>query len=199
MDYVPANVVDAMRGSHDLGVFIRIDSDPALHVWLGVEDKPAGIDSIDPDGTVYLGGGQLIGVPALEVLVNGKSDNVEFFMSGIDPATGGRMLDEMPAIRGKTVQVGITTLDPYFQPMSAIIPLWSGVASHPSESSPVVKTGQNRSLRLALSVVAGENARSRTSKSVWSHAQQIADFPTDDFCKNMQRLARGVQAVWPNN
>jgi hypothetical protein len=187
-----------MRGSHLLGVFVRVDSDPALHVWLGDFDIPVGIDSIDEDGTEYLGGGRLIGVPSLEVLVNGKSDNVEFFMSGVDPASGNAAINQLPDLRGKAIHVGITTLDDYFQPMSKIIPLWMGVASHLSESSPAVKTGENRSLRLALAAVGGENARSRSTLSVWSHAQQVAKYPTDNFFKNMQRLARGVQAVWPN-
>ncbi len=76
-----------MRGSHQLGLFLRIDTDPGLHIYFGVNDIPLGFDSIDPDGTVYLGGGRLIGIPSLEILVNGTSAAVDFTISGIDPAT----------------------------------------------------------------------------------------------------------------
>ncbi|MDX0424527.1 hypothetical protein GOC88_16855 [Sinorhizobium medicae] len=197
MDWVPANVINAMRGSHQLGLFLRIDTDPGLHIYFGVNDIPLGFDSIDPDGTVYLGGGRLIGIPSLEILVNGTSDAVDFTISGIDPATGSMMLDSIPPVRGKAVQLGLTTLDEYFQPMSKIIPIWSGIASHPKEARPPIREGETATLALSLAVVAGENTRSRPARALWSDAMQKAISPTDDFCKQVARLARGVQPVWP--
>lgn len=198
MSFVPDNVVAEMRGSHQLGIFLRIDTDPALHLWFGVNDIPAGFDSIDPDGTVYLGGGRLIGVPTLEVLVNGTADSVDFTVSGVDPATGAKMLDSIPTVRGAAVQMGLTTLDQYFQPMSSIIPIWTGTASHVGESSQAAQGESSPQLTLSLSVVTGEATRSRPSRTLWSDAMQKAISPTDEFCAQVQRLARGVQPVWPN-
>ncbi len=198
IEYVPATVVEALRGSNQLGLYLRIDTDPALHLWFGVNDVPIGFDGIDPDGTVYLGGGRLVGIPSLEILVNGTSDAVDFSVSGIDPATGTRMLDSIPDVRGKLVQLGITTLDDYFQPMTKIIPLWTGVASHPKEGRSPVKAGETATLTLSLSVVAGENTRSRAAKVLWSDAMQKSQYPTDKFCDGTARLARGVQPAWPN-
>lgn len=198
VEYVPAAVVEAMRGSHQLGLFLRVDTEPALHLWFGINDVPIGFDGIDPDGTVYLGGGRLVGIPSLEILVNGTSDAVEFFVSGIDPATGSKMLDSIPPVRGKLVQVGLTTLDNYFQPMTKIIPIWTGIASHPKEGRPAIKEGETATLTLALSVVSGENTRSRPSRALWSDAMQKAISPTDNFCKQTAGLARGTQPVWPN-
>jgi hypothetical protein len=73
-----------MRGSHTLGIFLQIDCDPALRVWMGVNDIPVGFDSITGNGIVFLGGGRLLNVPTLEVLVNGQADSVEFGLSGVD-------------------------------------------------------------------------------------------------------------------
>lgn len=198
MDWIPPNIIDAMRGSHQLGIFLRIDTDPALHLWFGVNDIPAGFDSIDPDGTVYLGGGRLIGVPQLEILVNGTADSVDFTVSGVDPTTGAKMLDSLPAVRSAAVQMGLTTLDDYFQPMGAVIPIWTGTASHVGETSDAAQGESSPTLTLSLSVVTGEATRSRPSRTLWSDAMQKALSPTDDFCKQVQRLARGVQPVWPN-
>ncbi|MCV9965714.1 hypothetical protein OIU34_27980 [Pararhizobium sp. BT-229] len=198
MGWVPDNVIAALRQSHQLGLFLRIDTDPALHMYFGVNDIPLGFDSIDPDGTVYLGGGRLQGVPTLEVLVNGTSDSVEFSISGIDPATGAKMIDSLPAVRGCAVQMGLTTLDDYFQPMSAIIPIWNGSASHIGETGSVAQGTASATLTLSLAVVAGENTRSRAARSVWSSAHQKALSPTDRFCDATARLARGVSPVWPN-
>lgn len=198
MAWIPDNVIEAFRGSHQLGLFLRIDTDPALHIWFGVNDIPAGFDSIDPDGTVYLGGGRLLGVPTLEVLVNGTADSVEFTLSGIDPASASRTLDSLPSVRGAAVQMGLTTLDDYYQPMSAIVPVWSGTASHVSESSQAVQSGQSVTLTLSLAVVSGEATRSRAARSLWSAPHQKAISPSDRFCDGTARLARGVQPAWPN-
>lgn len=196
MGWVPDNVVAELQGSHQLGIFLRVDSDPALHMWFGVNDIPANFDSIDPSGTVYLGGGRLQGVPTLEVLVNGTSDSVEFTLSGIDPSTAAKTLESIPQIRGADVNIGITTLDQYFQPMSAIIPIWEGVASHIGEASPAVPSGQSVSITLSLVVVSGEATRSRPARSFWSSAHQKAISSTDKFCDETSRLARGVAPTW---
>lgn len=196
MGWVPDNVIAELSGSHQLGIFLRIDTDPALHMWFGVNDIPANFDSIDPSGTVYLGGGKLIGIPTLEVLVNGTADSIEFTLAGVNPSDAAKVLDSIPAVRGASVHIGITTLDQYFQPMSAIIPIWEGTASHVGESSPAVQSGQSPSLTLSLAVVSGEATRSRPARTLWSSAHQKALSPTDKFCDETSRLARGVAPTW---
>jgi len=209
LDYVPPAVIASMSTSHQLGIFLQMDTDPAMHVWMGVNDIPAGFDSVDPDGTVYLGAGRLINVPALEVLVNGQSGSVEFGIAGIDPVTAAQVIATMPPVRGKTVRIGLTTLDDYYQPTASLISVWSGTASHPSEASPAVGEGENPTTTLSLAVVSGNNTRSRPSSSLWSPAHQTAVweafFPTpaeqaanprDRFCDQTPRLGRGVAPVW---
>jgi hypothetical protein len=197
-EYVSAAQIDAMRGSHPLGIFMRMDCDPALHVWMGINDIPAGIDSMDEDGTVYLGGGRLLNVPTLEILINGQSDDVEFGISGVDPATAQKVVDEMPDVRGSDVHIGITPLDKYYQPVGSIVPLWLGTASHTRESMPPVTGTDARTMTLGLAVVSGNNTRSRPSLSMWSAPHQKALYPTDRFCDNVARIARGVAPAWPN-
>jgi hypothetical protein len=196
MNFVPENIIEEMRGSHTLGIFMHVATEPPLHVWFGAEDIPANFDSIDDDGAVYLGGGILNGMPTLEVLLNGASDAVDFSLSGIDPDTGRAMIESLPPVRGKQVTIGLTTLDEYFQPMSAIIPFWQGRASHTVEESLPVKSGQSPTLTLSLSVMAGDAARSRPSRSLWSQPHQEAISPTDKFCNETSRLASGVQPAW---
>lgn len=196
MGYFPDEIVEEMRGSHLLGIFLHVATDPPLHIWFGVEDVLAGIESIDDVGTTYMGGGELIGVPTLEVLVNGAADRVEFTLSGVDPKTGARMIDSLPPVRGADVYMGLTTLDHVYQPMSAIIPVWSGVASHTGESSPPIPSDESPTLTLSLAVVTGETARSRPSRSIWSPTHQKAISPTDKFCDETARLARGVDPTW---
>lgn len=198
MDWVPSNVVEALASSHQLGIFVHIATSPPLRVWFGVEDIPITIESVDEAGAFYQGGGRLLGLPTLEVLVNGTADAVELAISGIDPATGAQLIASIPPVRGADVYVGITTLNDYYQPMSKIVPLWRGTASHPTESSPTVTGQQNRTTTLGLAVASGGETRSRSSRSLWSSAHQKAISPTDLFCDNTSRMARGVQPIWPN-
>jgi hypothetical protein len=197
-EYVPSEVIETMASSHLLGIFLRLDTNPALHIWMGVNDIPAGFDSIDEEGTVYLGGGRLLNVPTLEVLVNGQSDSVEFGIAGIDPATAQKVLDEMPPVRGRDIRIGLTTLDDHYQPTASPVAIWGGTASHVTETSEVVKETENATTAISLASVSGNNTRSRASASLWSSAHQKALYPTDLFCDGTSRLARGVAPVWPN-
>lgn len=198
VEYVPQAVLASMAQSHILGIFFRLDTDPGLHIWVGINDIPAGFDSLDEDGTVYLGGGRLLNIPTLEVLVNGQSSSVEFGLSGIDPGTALKVLDSLPDVRGKDLKIGFTTLDQYYQPTTSIIPLWTGTASHPTESSPPVSGEESPTTIVSLAVVSGTNTRSRASQSLWSAPHHRALYPTDAFCDGTARLARGVAPAWPN-
>lgn len=209
--YVPADVVAAMRGSHALGIFFNLDTDPGLHLWTGVNDMPAGIDGVDPDGTVYLGGGQLLNVPTLQILINGKADDVEFGLSGVDPQTAQAIIDELPPVRGKDLRIGLMVLDQYYQPIRDIIQVWTGVASHTSDGMAPVTGVDPRTMTLSLAVVSGSGTRSRPALVTWTPEHQTAlwkqNFPTpeeqaahprDRFCDNVSRLARGVAPPWPD-
>lgn len=197
-DYVSQIIVDEMRRSHRLGIFLHLATATALRIWFGIHSVPAGFESIDGDGTVYQGGGMLIGVPLLEVLVNGASDSVDFTLSGLNPSLSTTTLQSIPPVRGAALHMGLTTLDEYWQPMSRIIPIWRGIASHVSESRPTVQGAVSPTTALSLSVVAGEATRSRPAYTLWSSAQQKMLSQTDLFCDGTSRLARGVQPVWPN-
>jgi len=196
MGYFPDAVVEEMRGSHLLGIFLHVATVPPLHLYFGVEEITAGIESVDEAGTIYQGAGKLIGVPTLEVLVNGTADRVEYTLSGLEPGSGAKFAESIPPVRGADVYMGLTTLDRYYQPMSAIIPVWNGIASHTGESSPPVMGMESPNLTLSLAVVSGETSRSRASRSIWSPTHQKAISPTDKFCDETARLARGVDPTW---
>jgi hypothetical protein len=198
MGWVPANVIEALRGSHQLAIFIRCDLDPPLRLWLGVNDIPAGIDSVDPDtDQVYLGGGRLRDIPNLEISINGVADRVEFQIAGIDPETAARIDPDDYDVRGADFHVGITTLDEDYQPMSSIIPLVCGKASYTSEKSDPVSGSEPATVTMGLSVGFGPVTRSRNAAVLWSDAQHQALYPGDLFCKHTARQARGTSVTWP--
>lgn len=191
-------VIEALRRDHILGIFVRCEFTPKpLCLWFGTNDVELGMESVDEDGTVYLGGGILQGVPELEVLVNGIADRVEFTLAGIDPSSLDRYEIEQYQVRGAPVYVGITCLDDYYQPVAPIQPLWDGRASFVRETMPPVSGEESPTVMLMLSVGSGVTTRARASASIWSAAHQRALYPTDAFCDGTARLARGVAPTWP--
>ncbi|MGN6304824.1 MAG: hypothetical protein ACTHNH_08415 [Mesorhizobium sp.] len=199
MSELPLNVIAALRGSHQLGIFFRLALEPEpLRLWLGVNDIPAGIASVDPTTQeTYLGGGILQDVPMLEAVLNGVADRAEFIISGVDPATMARWnLDDIK-VRGKAFHVGITTLDDYYQPMSPIIPMTTGRASRITEAQPPVTGTDSPTVTLALSVGFGITTRDRTSQALWSSPHHKAAHPGDRFCDGTARMERGAPVTWP--
>lgn len=197
-EYLPADVKSALQGSHQLGIFVSVQTSPALHLWFGVNDIPAQIDGVDPSGTTYLGAGYLNGLPTLETQINGTADNVEFSLSGVDPASGSALIESIPEVRGASFYVALTTLDDYYQPMTDPIPVWMGICSHVGEASQTPTGTENRSMTLSLIVTTGSDKRSRPSYVTWSSAQFKAEHPGDKFCDQTTRLSRGTQPIWPN-
>lgn len=198
MGPLPEEVIEALQGSTNIGIFVYADFDPPLRLWLGVNDVPIGMESVDPDtGQVYKGGGQLQGVPELEVLINGIADRVEFSVSGVDPDYLAQRDPDEFDVRGAAIHVGITALDEYYQPVSQIIPLWDGRASYVRQIMPPVTGTQNPSVTVMLSVGGGVTTRARNAQVLWSAAHQRALYPTDAFCDGTARLARGVAPAWP--
>jgi hypothetical protein len=195
--WIPDDVLEDLAGSHFLAIFMRIDTVPPIRIWAGLNDVPAGIESKDPSGAVYLGAGRLMNVPELDVLINGIADRVMFMLPGIDPTDALKIDFDTLDIRGASVDVGITTLDEYYQPRSRIIPLWPGFASFVTEDSPPPAPGEKRSVTLSLSAGSGVVTRDRNSAVLWSPAHHRALFPTDAFCDGTARLARGVAPAWP--
>lgn len=199
MGYVPDEVIEALRSSHTLGIFMRIDTTPTGRFWMGTSDIPIKFKgtSIEADGGTYIGGGVLGGIPTLEALINDVAERVEFQMSGLTQDQSAIFNANVPEVRGKKVHVGFTVLDTDYKPVSDIIPIWTGSASFFSERSPPVGSTETPLITMALSVASGAVTRSRPSASLWSHAHQQALYPTDDFCKGTARLARGVAPSWP--
>jgi hypothetical protein len=198
MTWYPTAIINQLKaGDVNLGIFFTLKTTPPLNFWLGTADIIAGIDSVTPDGTLFLGGGRLIGVPTLEQLVNGKSDKVIFTISGVDAATGQTVLDTMPDVRYKNLFISITTLDTYFQPVNKPVPLWKGYASHQTKHISSVSGNDARTMSIDLTVVAGNNTRARSAQALWSYSQQLAKHPGDLFCKNTGRIGRGFETTWP--
>jgi hypothetical protein len=180
-------------------VFFRLDTDPPLRLWTGINDIGIGIDVVDEAGSVYLGAGRLLDVPDLEVLINGLADRVDIFLPGVSVEAANRVAAGAPSVQGLAVNIGVATLDDRYQPLTSIIPVWYGLAdlwsmaqtASADPASPPTRT-------LALSVGAGRTGRARARRAAYTPAQQKLLFPTDEFCEFVSRYTSLYEVKWPD-
>lgn len=197
-DYVSASVVTALRSSLNLGVFWRLGSDPALHLWMGVNDVPIGIPSLDAGGTVYIGAGRLLGVPDLEMLVNGIADKVEFGLSGVTAEHLAQVEAGAPPVRGALCTVGFAPLDARYQPVTQIIPLWQGTADYwAMEQQPADDPREGPKRTIMLSVGAGDTSRAIPKLVSFTGPYQRLLSATDAFCDRVSRYVQSYMVSWP--
>ena len=203
MGYISDTAVGYLTDSTNLGVFLRLATSPALHLTLGVNDMPIGIDSIDPGGTVYRGAGVLQNIPELEMLINGISDSVRFTVSGVD-ATFAATLDEAaPPVLGAQIHVGFAPLDANYQPRTDIIPIWLGWADYWSaKQTESVDHREPAISSITLVARSGTHARSKQNLSTYTDQAQklvnpISGQDDDKFCERVARYFQGYIVSWP--
>ena len=199
MGYLPDAVIDALRGSVNLGIFFRLGTTPPLHLWMGTGDCPIGIAALDPAGTVYRGAGRLLGVPDLDLLVNGQGDQIEFGLSGVDADFLETVSNADIEVRGAKVHVGIATLNDRWQPTTSIIPLRTGTADHWSISQEQQTDPTRSSIRsISLSVGVGDTSRAQPRNLTWTDQCQKALHAGDRFCERVSRYVQSLRITWPH-
>ena len=200
MGVIPDATIAAMRGSFNIGLFFRLGTTPALHLWWGVSDIPAVIDNVDIAGTIYQGAGLITEVPdSVEVLLNGASDSVDFTMNGVDPGMVANLAATAPSVVGAVAMLGFAVLDERWQPTTDILVLWNGYAEAWADTLTFpAKTGDRASAAITLITTSGSPARSASSLSTWTDRVQKLISSTDRFCERtpdyyQQRIIR-----WPH-
>lgn len=198
--YVSAANALAFRDDCNLGIFWRLDlqdTDGPLRYWAGLAPVKAGIASIDGTDSVYIGAGQLVNIPELDILINGIAERVEFTLSGISDDATAQLGASPPEVTGALCHVGLAALDARWQPTTDIIPLWQGTADFWSIMQEPAKGVQAAVRTLRLSVASGDTGRSRPRRVSYSDAQQKSSHPTDKICDRVGIYARGYQVAFP--
>jgi hypothetical protein len=205
MVYIDEATSALFRTSGNRGLFFKLESDPALHLWSGFSDVDAGIPSTDlPSGDRYIGAGVFKALPELEAVINGTATSLEFTIDGVLPEYAERVDEEAPDVLGSVLRIGIAALDERWQPVTPIIWLTRGIADYWSMDQRPVKGDRNATRTLSLVVTFGASGRSRPRRASWTPAQQQA-FPVpsgvapDRFCDQVFRYQRGHQVSWPRS
>lgn len=155
---------------------LRIACDPIARVWGGVGwlDIPA--DSVEPEPARYLGGGQLLQIPDLEMLLNGQASRIDITISGVSRKTVSIFKDESKTLYGALVQIGLVWFDDDWQ-IDTVEWLSVYTCGAPTISSKSNQNGRTRSI--SLSIGSDFVDRNIAPLALWTPADQARRSPDD--------------------
>lgn len=169
-------------------VFYIKTPDPAVF-WSGHGPLLLPSDDVVPSPVLIAGAGELVDIPALEQLINGKAQRLEVTLSGVNDTTVALAVDEATTVPGSEVWIGRIEFDANWQ-IAAVEWEWTGEARGLSIGSQ--SNGGNRVRTLTLSVVAGDPSRRRPALAYFTDADQRYDFPDDDAFSNVAGINAGT-------
>jgi hypothetical protein len=167
-----------------------------IRLWTGAGDFVATADAVDTTGGRYLGLGILSGVPALNQLINGVAERLEFTMSGIDELTLNLADAEAATVRRADTYIGMQLFDDDYQRVDGIYWLWHGKADTPKTASEMSEDGiEIRTM--TLSVGSPFVIRRRPGLSYFNGIDQRAISPTDAICDRVTLYTQETTIRWP--
>jgi hypothetical protein len=173
-------------------VFYIDTPDPAVF-WSGHGPLLLPADDLIPSPVLIAGAGELVDIPALEQLINGKAQRLDVTLSGVGETTVSLAADESATLPGSVVQIGRIVFDETWQ-IASVIWEWTGEARGLTVTSQ--SGGGNRVRSLTLSVVAGDPSRRRPALAYFTDADQRFDFPDDEVFSNVAGITAGTTRRW---
>jgi hypothetical protein len=181
-----------MAGYRESYIF-RIETDDPATFWSGDGNLLLPADDVLPADTLVPGAGQLVSIPDLEALINGKAQRLDVTLSGVSADTVALAADEAPQVPGAPVWIGRVRFDAAWQ-IASVEWEWSGEGRKLSVSSQDGDGGRSRSL--ILSVAAGDTRRRRAPVAYFTAADQQREFPTDTFFSHVAGISAGSTRRW---
>lgn len=179
--------------SRDVAIFLRVASTPVLRLWAGRFSFPLDADDVETDGGTYSGAGELLDLPTVDQLINGKANRVTFTLSGVDDTILGLADTEADLVRGARVNLGFCRLDSDLQQDGAVRWVWEGEAD-------VVEcaqtAGPNAVRTVSLSVGTPTTDRRRAGLDTFTPADQFRRSPTDRGLEFVPKYTLGSTKKW---
>jgi hypothetical protein len=168
----------------------RLAVDPVLYLWTGFAPLDTPGDAIDPDGARWIGGSQILDIPALKLLLGGAADRVDFVVSGVDAQTLRLVQDDRAEVQDASVMIGRVSFDGDLQIEAPIAWEWRGVADVLTVESKYAEEGRAR--RITLSVRSGDTRRNNPLPAFFTDADQKRRSADDDIFDHVAQITTGV-------
>jgi hypothetical protein len=199
LDWDDAALAQIEGGGVRPAILVRIATDPLIRLWTGaVSDLAIGADVVETtDGAIYQGMGVLTNVPAVNQLLNGQAERIEFTISGaaITGEIAAIASTEAAAIRGAKVNMGLLAFDSNWQIASPTAWLWEGYADSLGVDRKGDAKNPTRGVKLAVgSLMTG---RRRPAIGYWTDPDQRQRSADDSFFDRVRQYSIQTTKVWP--
>jgi hypothetical protein len=180
-----------------IGVFFRmVQADgQIIRLWLGIGNCRVGINAYDETEATYSGLGQLIDVPAVQQLINGVAERIDFNVSGVSADTLALAGAESDDVKGAVVALGVCLFDGAWQQLGVPKWLFRGRADFVTLNQQSGDGGITRAI--ALSVGSLFTGRRRRGLSYLTDYDQQQRYPGDKFCQRTVLYSNEIEKVWP--
>lgn len=169
---------------------LRIGSDPVCYLWTGFGPLETPADDVDAGGGAWLGAGHLIAIPALQALINGVAQRVNFTLSGVDAETLRLGVEDKDSVKGAEVRLGHVRFDSDWQLIGGIAWEWLGIADALTISSRYGDDSRKRAI--VLMVGSADTMRSNPRFTFWTDSSQRLRSPDDAFCDHVAGINVGI-------
>jgi hypothetical protein len=180
-------------GTVRLGAFLFVESDPPLRLTTGFGDRRLAADAIDTTGGVYLGTGELIGMPAINQLLNGVAQRIELTLSGkyvTSEVVEGVEL-EAGSVRDAAAHLGFVAYDQDWAPLFDVLWLIELTVD-------VVKTMESAtSGSVTLSASSEHMNRRRPRAAFYTGPDQRRLHADDAGCDRVVLYSANTTVRWP--
>jgi len=194
--FIPEDEALTYRGSYSLGIYIRVETDPVLRLWSGLNPIDQTMPPIHDLPETYLPV-RMLAVPDLDMIINQVAARSEITLEGVSVEAADEIAGLDPDVVGCLVNFGFAAHDEHWQPITPIRAMAEGVADFWAMGQPPVAGGQTPTRTISLSVGFGETGRKRARRIAYSDTQQQFRYPGDTFCRDVPRYHRGYVIAWP--
>ncbi len=194
---MPLTVAEALAsGAPRVGIFFRLDFSPEpVRLWLGVGDVETAIDVTDGAGATYSGLGQILGLPALQQLINGAADRVEIGLSGVSDEALAMAAMEAGDVKGTPLLIGLGVFGTDWQLLDSPTWLRRLVVDYLSMNREDGPAGSIRTLSLSCRTIM--TGRRRPGLSYFTDDEQQQRSSGDRFCEHVAKYSQEVVKAWP--
>ena len=184
-----------------IAVLCRIATDTPTRFWTGVGDLALPADAVETtDGAIYKGIGDIVGLPALDQLINGGAQAVQFTISGtgVDAAGVAMLTASAEDVIYRRMNVGIGIFDANLQFTGNRVWLWEGECSTIDASREANAGPGGLPVRtVSLGVGSTFTARRRPRIVNWTDTHQRRISATDDYLEYVHNMSAGTTIKWP--
>lgn len=201
MAFISEEAARAIAGTSQIALMMLMKTDDGadppnwVRFWSGAGDLALAANLIDTQGGAYSGLGEMLDFPALQQLINGLAERVEFNMAGVRAADLALVDAQAHTVRDAPVHLALMPLDAQLQPLIDPIWVWEGTADVVRGKRTGSRDGATRVITVSVGSIFTGRRRARFRN--FTGPDQRRRSADDAFCDRAGLYNTGTTRKWP--